>query len=53
MGAAYTYVLQEFNGGHVLTLLFQTWGAYLASVVMQSHHGDVILMLTLEVRLPL
>lgn len=34
-------MLQEFNGGHVLPLLFLT-GAYLQSVEMQGHHGDAV-----------
>lgn len=35
-GGSYTYVLQEFNGGHVLTLLFPTSGL-ISDLVMWGH----------------
>lgn len=47
---AFMYVLLEFNGGHVLTLLFLT-GAYREFTVMRGHYGDAILMLTTAGRL--
>lgn len=40
-GASYTYVLQDFNGGHLLTLSLSTLEAYLASVAMWGQHGAV------------
>lgn len=40
--ASYTYALQDFNGGHILTLSLSTLEAYLASVAMWGQRGAVV-----------
>lgn len=40
--ASCTYVLQDFSGGHILTLSLSTLGAYLASVAMWGQLGAVV-----------